>query len=74
MQKMGLTLFSHMWVVSTDVFVSGFCIGGFHLGYLVGAIIMEGLGNEFILFCFILVCLLYLMSISKEVLLSFYFF
>ena len=68
MQKMGLILLSHLWVVSTNVFASGFCVGGFYLGYLVGAVIKEVPRNGFIL-----ICLLCLMSMSKEVLLSIFF-
>ena len=54
--------------MSTNVFASGFCVGGFYLGYLVGAVIKEVPRNGFIL-----ICLLCLMSMSKEVLLSFFF-
>ena len=50
-----------------------FCIGGFQLGYLVGVVIVEVPGNGFVLFCFVLIYLLCLMSTSKEVLLSIFF-
>ena len=50
-----------------------FCVGGFQLGYLVGVVIVEVPGNGFVLFYFVLIYLLCLMSTSKEVLLSIFF-